>query len=105
MKTILEIMEDQDWEIRISIDNDITPNKQSIAIEGDSRSFKMLANVLLNMAEVVKKQPLKKSQPTKKKSYGVVIAPEENSQLIMPEIESLILECSPRKPKNKRGRK
>ena len=110
MKTIIEIMEDQDWEITISIDNETTPSKKSILIEGDTRSFKMLANILLNMAKVVKEQPhknttLQNNDKSKTKGYGVVIAPEENSQIIMPDLESLILECSPRKPKKKKGKK
>lgn len=106
MKTILDIMEDQDWEISISIDSETVPGEKSILIEGDTRSFKMLAGILLDMAQVVKKQPQKKISPnkenqTKKKGYGVILAPEENSQIIMPELESLILECSPRKPMKK----
>ncbi len=103
MKTIIDIMEDQDWKISISIDSENTPGKKSVLIEGDTRSFKMLASILLDMAKVVKKQPLKKQSgkkdnQAKKKGYGVILAPEENSQMIMPELESLILECSPRKP-------
>ncbi|VAX39960.1 hypothetical protein MNBD_PLANCTO02-1910 [hydrothermal vent metagenome] len=96
MKTILEIIEEEDWEVTISVGENPPAKKQSLVIEGDSHSFKMLAGILLDMARVVEEMP-----PKKQRGYGVLLAPEETSQLIMPHSNSLTLECTPlKKTKN-----
>ena len=94
---ILKIIESNDWQISLSEEVSSKDGEKSIVIEGDAHSFRILANILIEMSRTVEAMPAGNKQ-----GYGIMFAPEEISQLMLPDADNLILECTTKQNKRKK---